>query len=183
MQGQHPQIAQNQPRRVPVGTALVDVSSRNVTKQAVIEKRGLGYVQQEIIFSNRSYTPGENSALVSLRTGAGLLGLSALPSRPRTSLTDQARQAFPQAREIQEEMLGQNGLGAFGYVIVRGQGRDRCILALQSKVGPKSAYDVKLRLCVPGASNNSLTGFMRSLAPARHAAFDPSFVPSGGYIQ
>lgn len=149
----------------PVQTALVGFASQSLKSQAVVEKRAVGYVHQEITYTNQSMTPGENMVAVSYRTGPAVLGLGKGLNPTSISLTEQAKTAFPGARQIGEPLSGQNGLGPFGYVLVQGKSQDRCILARQNRVGAGNAYSIKLRLCLPRGSDERLLGYMRSLQP------------------
>lgn len=166
--------AMGMPRQVPTEGAMVRIGGGDQRIVGVVQTLYLNAVTQEISYLSRGRTPGENLIHIArfARTpGVGFFTRGARLERASAYvLSMEASRALPGAARISPPQLGYNGFGPFGYVTADGSGSDRCIFAMQDRVGPGGIYDLWLRFCVPGASDGDLTALMRGLVQQPYAA-------------
>lgn len=161
-------------RQVPAEAALVRISGGSQRIVGVVQTHYLNAVTQEISYLSRGRTPGENLihiARFARMPGVGFFTRGARLERASANvLSLEALRALPEAARISPPQLGYNGFGPFGYVTADGSGSDRCIFAMQNHVGPGRIYDLRMRFCVPAASDRDLTALMRGLVQQSYAA-------------
>lgn len=136
-----------------------------------IERRFANAIQQDIILSTSSVTPGQNTLRIQLLgpvvSDGGETTLSDLQPT-ESSVAREMRRALPGVAMVRSPLFAQNSYGPFGYATGKVGTNDLCLYAWQRITAMHSeatfrtsgAIQVRLRLCQTGATEEGLLAVM-----------------------
>ncbi|MFK8250178.1 cellulose biosynthesis protein BcsN [Ancylobacter terrae] len=171
LRGADPTIA-SQTNEVPITRALILPPPGGPKVLAVTEIQFQNAVEQEVVLSTRSATPGQNALhIVMFGPAAGNVGAERTRKDERLSeeaLAEEMEKRLPDVPMHVSTFFVQNRYGPFGYAIGR-TGTDLCIYGWQRIeaqvprspiIKGRGVVAVRLRLCQTGATEAKLLSVM-----------------------